>query len=200
MTKEEMTDMATTAQQLTLFSGAPTSPVAPQPAEALPCPNLERYTDLTPTQAHNLIIRPRSATAALAAFRRAGWMNKDRTLTESGTDVLRRARAIPAGARPPAPVLDVPGSVRFRVRRADRWRAVHLKCLLYLARSPDTAWRYLTGIFGVSVVETLQDAGLVTGDQCRGAPQRITEDGLVALRAALDRAGVTYYLQAKAYD
>jgi len=127
-------------------------------------------------------------------------MNKDRTLTETGTDVQRRARALLAGANPPAPVLDVPGSVRFRVRRADQWRAVHLKCLRYLARSPETTWRYLTGVFGISVVETLQDAGLVTGDRRRGAPQCITEDGLVVLRAALDRAGVVYYGQAKMGD
>ncbi len=189
------------AQQLTLFPGAPPPPlppVTPRPAAVRPsCPNLERYTDLTPAQAHNLIVRPRSATAALAAFRRAGWINKNRTLTEAGVDVLRRAQAILAGARLPAPALDVPGSVRFRLRRADQWRAIHLKCLRYLARSPETAWRYLTGIFGVPVVETLQDAGLVTGDRRRGAPQRITEAGLTVLRQALDRAGVTYYAQAK---
>ncbi|MCD6345406.1 MAG: hypothetical protein J7M17_07385, partial [Anaerolineae bacterium] len=118
----------------------------------------------------------------------------------AGTFMLRRVRALLAGAHPPAPALDVPGSVRFRIRRADRWCAVHLKCLLYLARSPETVWRYLTGIFSVPVVETLQDAGLVIGDRRRGAPQRITEDGLVVLRQALDRAGVTYYLQAKTYD
>ncbi len=154
---------------------------------------IERYTDLTPAQAHNLIVRPQSATAALAAFRRAGWMNKDRTLTETGKDVQRRARAILAGVRLPAPVLHVlRNDIRFRIRHTDQWRAVHLKCLLYLTHSPETAWRYLTGIFGVPVVETLQDAGLVTGDQRRGAPQRITEDGLAALRQALDRIGVTY--------
>ena len=180
------------AQQLTLFPGAPSTPVASQLAAA--DIGIERYTDLTPAQAHDLIIRPRSATAALAAFRRAGWMNEDRTLTESGVDVQRRARAILAGARLPAPVLHISSSVRFRVRRADQWRAIHLKCLRYLARSPETAWRYLTGIFGVPVVETLQDAGLVAGDQQRGAPQHITEAGLAVLRAALDRAGVTYYV------
>jgi len=72
--------------------------------------------------------------------------------------------------------------------------------LRYLARSTETAWRYLTGIFSVPAVEALQNAGLITGDRRRGAPQRITEAGLVVLRAALERAGVTYYLQAKTYD
>ena len=175
------------AQQLFLFPGT----FLP-PATVRPCLGIECYTDLTPTQAHDLIIRPRSATAALAAFRRAGWMNEDRTLTETGVDVQRRARAILAGTRLPASVLHVSSNVRFRIRHADQWRAVHLKCLLYLTRSPEAAWRYLTDIFSVPAVEALQDTGLVIGDRRRGAPQCITEAGLAVLRESLDRAGVTY--------
>ena len=192
--------MATTAQQLTLFPGASPPPVAQPPAAVRQCPILKCYTDLTPEQAQALAFPGQATPAALAAFRRAGWLNEDGILTEAGTFMLRRVRALLAGAHPPAPALDVPGSVRFRIRRADRWRAVHLKCLLYLARSPETAWRHLTNIFGASVAKTLQNARLITGDQRRSAPQRITEAGLTVLRMALDRAGVTYYLQAKTYD
>lgn len=192
--------MVTTVQQMSLFPGAPLPLVTPRPAVVRQCPILKCYTDLTPAQAQALAFPGQAVTVTRNAFRRAGWMNQDGTLTKSGADVLRRAQALLAGAHPPAPTLDVPGSVRFRIRRADQWRAVHLKCLLYLARSPETAWRYLTGIFSVPAVEALQDAGLITGDRRRGASQRITETGLAVLRAALDRAGVTYYLQAKTYD
>ena len=195
-----MTNMATTVQQLSLFPGTSLPPVAQPPTAVRQCPILRCYTDLTPAQAHYLAFPGQAATVPRNAFRHAGWLNEDGTLTESGADVLHRAQALLAGAHPPAPALDVPGSVRFRVRHTDQWRAVHLKCLLYLARSPGTAWRYLTGIFSVPAVEALQDAGLVAGDRRRGAPQRITEAGLVVLRMALDRAGVTYYLQAKTYD
>jgi len=181
------------AQQLTLFPGAPAPPVAQRPAAVRPCIGIERYTDLTPAQAHSLASPAQAPTVTRNAFQRAGWIDEEGALTETGEDVQRRARAILAGARLPAPVLHVSRSdIRFRIRRTDQWRAVHLKCLLYLTHSPETAWRYLTGIFGVPVVETLQDAGLVTGDRRRGALQRITENGLAALRQALDRIGVPY--------
>ena len=200
--------MATTAQQLTLFPGAPAPPLVPRslrrPTAIRQCPILNCYTDLTSEQAYYLAFPDafpgQAATVARNAFQRAGWLDENETLTEAGADVLRRAQALLAGAHPPEPDLDVPGSARFRIRRADRWRTVHLKCLLYLARSPGTAWRYLTSIFSVPAVKALQNAGLITGDRRRGAPQRITEAGLEVLRVALERAGVTYYLQAKTYD
>ena len=197
-----MTNMVTTAaQQLTLFPGTfpPLVTLRSTPASS-DCDRLIQYTDLSLAQATALSDPRQATTVTRNAFRRAGWIYEDGTLTETGTAVLNRAQTILAGARPPDPVLDTPGSVRFRIRHADQWRAVHLKCLLYLARFPYTAWRYLTGIFSVPVVETLQRADLIAGNRQRGALQRITKDGLDVLKGALEHAGVTYYLQAQTYN
>lgn len=159
--------------------------------------DLNRYCDLTPHQVEFLRDPASAHPAARAAFVRDGLMFPDGTLTPDGRKALEIAEEYLSGQRQPEPpliLLPDHHDIRFIPDRQRGLYAIHFKAMLYLARHPGTAWRWMNSTFP-GAMQKLWEENYIIGRPVRCAPQYLTFKGLEILEEALRKAGVQYCRQ-----